>query len=145
MDQMLAQVQKWREAHPDIQIPEEALKVAGPWPSLFANDFVVMLESRGTMPEIAQFVKDMAREMAWTYGAWDKALHDSDPGKLMIDLMNNAKMPDYAFTLKFLSDYAKANNIPIGKQSGYASWENLLTDFAAEKAAVIPAGTSTVA
>ena len=145
MDQLLAQVQKWRTAYPEIQIPEDALKVAGPWPSLFANDFIVMLESRGDMSEVVQFVKDMTREMAWAYGNWQKALRDSDPGKMMLDLMNNARMPEYAFTLKFLTDYAKANGIPLGKGNGHAaSWETLLADFAAETE-VVPKGETVLA
>lgn len=118
MPATLAQVQKWREAHPGLEVDEAALMTAGPWPSLFVTDFTAYLSSKGIDPDVANFVRDMGREMAWAYGWWKKAARDSDASSLLIDMMNNASTVgddrgQYAFVQRFITDYARANGIPI--------------------------------
>lgn len=151
---MMEQVNRWRTAYgprpPEkpfgIVMEESLLMTAGlPFASLFANDFLVWLENKGTMPEVIEFVRDIHREMVWAYDNWAKAQHQGDATRLMIDLMNTARgggsppgaRPDqdgsaqsatfYSPIQKFLRDYADANGLlPKGKDSN--SWMALLKE-----------------
>src|SRR5689334_12323170 len=122
----MTQAQKWREAHSGIDIDEQALASAGPFPSLFVNDFAAYLDGKGSEREVVTFVKDMARETAWAYGNWQKALRDSDRGKLLADMLNAASAvgdaaQPYAFVQRFIRDYAAANGIVLTTPA--ATWE----------------------
>ncbi len=127
---MADQIKRWREAHQEIAITDAALTTAGPFPSLFASDFAVYVASRLGDAEdgaqIARFLKDFLREMTWVYDNWTKAQRDSDHGRLLLDLLNNATGPEYTFTAKFLRDYAAANNIAISDEKYRATWEELI-------------------
>jgi len=118
MTASLAEVQKWREAHPALLLDEAALVSAGPWPSLHVTDFVVYLQSKGADETIASFVRDLGHETAWAYGGWKKAAHGNHTGLLLLDMLNNASTVgddagQYAFVRRFLTDYAKANGIEV--------------------------------
>lgn len=135
MTASLAQIQKWREAYPHLQLDEAALTTAGPFPSLFVNDFSVYLESKGAASEVIQFVRDLARETVWVYGAWSAATRNNRPGALLADIINAARSPSgggghYDFVVRFLADYARANGIPIEGPSEPAGWESALTEMA---------------
>lgn len=107
-------VKQWKAAHPDIEITEEALNSVAPFPSLFANDLAVYLESKGQNEDVVQFVRDLNREIVWVYGNWTKAQRDQDAQRLLLDLYNTVRQgAEYELTRKFLTDYAKANNIKL--------------------------------
>lgn len=119
------QVQKWREAHPGLDVDEAALMTAGPWPSLSVTDFLAYLSSMGMSGDIVSFIRDQGREMAWAYGGWKKAERDSSADRLLTDMLNNASTVgddrgQYAFVQRFIRDYARANGIPIRDQAGDA-------------------------
>lgn len=110
---MTAQTQKWREAHSEIGIDDAPLETMAPFPSLYANDFIAMVEARGDDHQIVDFVRGIHREMVWVYGNWAKAQRDGDAARLLTDLLNNATGSEFDLTRKFLTDYAKANNIRV--------------------------------
>lgn len=109
---MSTNVAKWRVAHPDIEINDNALETMA-FPSLFANDFIAYLSSKGESDEVITFVRDLSREIVWVYGMLAKAQHDAIPRKLLENMLENSRGPGYEFTHKFLNDYAKANNIGL--------------------------------
>lgn len=117
-------IQKWKEAHPSIAINDDALRTVQPFPSLYANDFIALLQSRGDDPKVVEFVRDISRETAWAYGNWEKAQRDGDASKLLADILNAARGgSEYDFVGRFLRDYAKANNIELGNtQTTDPSW-----------------------
>lgn len=120
-------VQKWRAAHPDIAITDDALETMAPFASLHANDFAVYMESKGYGAEAVEFVRGIAREMVWTYDNWQKAQRDGDPVKLLTDLLNAASFgKEYEFTAKFIRDYAAANNIQLTPVKDRAAWEAII-------------------
>lgn len=111
---MTTSIQKWKEAHPNITIGDGPLATMSPFPSLYANDFITLLQSRGDDPKIVEFVRDIHREMVWVYDNWTKAQRDGAAAKLLADLINAAKGgPEYDFVGRFLRDYAQANNIRL--------------------------------
>ncbi len=72
-------------------------------------------------------MRSIAREMAWTYGNWQKAQRDGNPARLLDDMMNNAdRAPEYTFVRKFIADYAAANNIQLTPTKEVAGWEAIL-------------------
>lgn len=115
-------VKKWREAYNNIEIADDALSTMAPFPSLFSNDFIVYLQSKGNPDNVVEFVRDMHREMVWVYGNWAKVQRDSDVRRLLGDMINGADGPDYEFTKKFILDYAKANNIALTLPTAEPSW-----------------------
>lgn len=113
-----SQIKKWRAAHAGIEVSDEALATVEPFPSLFANDLAVYLEAKGQAPEVVQLVRDLNRELIWAYANWEKAQRDGNAEKLLIDILNSARGgSEYGFTIKFLRDYAAANNIKVGPSS----------------------------
>jgi hypothetical protein len=111
--------QKWKEAHSGIEVGDDSLAVMAPFPSLYANAFITLLESRGDDPQIVEFIRGIHREMVWAYDNWAKVQRDSNPALLLLDLLNNASGgPPYDFVAKFISDYAKANNISLRVGNG---------------------------
>lgn len=108
-----AQLKKWREAHKEIEIGDEPLVTMAPFPSLFSNDFLVYLQSKGVDENVATFVRDMHREMVWVYDNWAKAQRDGNASKLLVDIINCTGGPGYENVRKFLTDYGKANNISV--------------------------------
>lgn len=134
-------VRQWREAHPDIDVSDEGIKPMAPFPSLFANDFAAYLSSKGMGEEIISFVREISREIAWAYGMWAKAQRDGDPAKLLLDLLNNSRHgAEYAFTHRFLRDYAKANNIRLMDDKDAPAWQTLLEATPEATPDVVPAG-----
>lgn len=122
------EIAKWREAHQNpkgqnIYVPEEGLATVAPFPSLYASDFLVYLEAKGTDPQVVSFVRELSREMEWTYGGWAKAQNDGDPGKLLDSMLNEATSvadADYTFVRRFLTDYAKAHGIRLSSEAAAA-------------------------
>jgi hypothetical protein len=110
------QIKKWKAAHPGIEVTDEALATVSPFPSLFAGDLAVYLEAKGQAEEVVQLVRDLNREIIWAYGNWEKAQRDGNAEKLLVDILNSAKAggAEYGFVVKFLRDYAAANNIKVG-------------------------------
>ena len=104
-------ITKWRVAHPDTQIEDNALNSLDDFPSLAVNDFCHYLTSRGTDKDVVDFVQSLGRECAWVYDNWTKAQRDSNPRELLSDLINTADTKEHGFTRRFLSDYARANNL----------------------------------
>lgn len=141
MTATLAQVAMWRKAHQNIEVPEAALVTAGPFPSLYANDFCVYLQSRGAEEQIATYVRDLGREIAWVYGNWQQASRNADRGALLADMMVNASAVgeaahQYDFVRRFIQDYAAANGIRLPNLGSEPStpWMDILppgTDMAA--------------
>lgn len=125
---MADDVGKFRAAHPGIEVIDAAIATMAPFPSLHANDFIVYIESKGVPPEVVEFVRGIAREMAWTYDNWQKAQRDGNPTRLIEDMIRNADGAEYAFTERFLRDYAKANNITLSStRSDRPAWETLIS------------------
>lgn len=111
-------ITKWRQAHPEIAIDHEVLaSLDHSCPSLSVTDFCLFLESSGVSQDVISYIRDLGIECRWAYDNWTKAQRDNDPGKLMLDQVNNCDGPEYVFTSKFLRDYAKANNIHIPSPS----------------------------
>ena len=114
----MSEIAKWREAHPTIELSDEALKTAAPFPSLRLTEFLHYVEATKEA-DVARFVRDLRREIWWTYDNWKKALRDSSVKDFMLDLINSAKGtggPDNAYFAgiqKYLLDYAKANGIKL--------------------------------
>jgi len=139
-----SQIKKWKAAHPGIEITEEALGTVAPFPSLFAGDLAVYLEAKGQAEEVVQLVRDLNREIIWAYSNWEKAQRDSNAEKLLIDLINNAQAggADYSFVIKFLRDYAAANNIKVGPLMGdkvKPAWMDGLAEISAASPPLHPA------
>lgn len=113
----IRELAKWRAAHQGISIPDIALETVAPFPSLYAGDFAVYLEASGGATDMVQFVRDMSREMAWTYDNWAKAQRDADTAKLIDNMLSNCSGEggggDYSITRKFIQDYARANGIAL--------------------------------
>lgn len=131
---MTDQVKKWRLAHMGIGITDEALETMAPFPSLFANDLAVYLEAKGQDQDVVQLVRDLNRELIWAYSNWEKAQRDGDAERLLMDILNSAQGGgEYGFTVKFLQDYARANNIKVGAVVDKAkpAWMDGLTEMAA--------------
>ena len=100
----------WKKVHPHFYISEAALASLEGFPSLTVTVYYAYLESSGN--EAAEYVKKLGRECSWAYGMWAKAQRDADKNLLLQDIYNNAAHGSgYAFTRKFLTDYAKANNL----------------------------------
>lgn len=111
---MTNQIRKWRDAHREIEIADDALATASPFPSLFASDAIVYLQSKGMPEDALQLVRDLYREIVWTYDNWSKTQRDSGAAALLSDIINSASGgKEYEFVSKFLRDYARANNISI--------------------------------
>jgi len=124
------QIKKWRAAHPEITMSDEGLAGMADCASLYANDFVTALESKGN--EATPFLRSICRELVWAYGNWQKAQRDGKPELLLADLLNNAHGgAQYDFVRKFLADYMKANNIPdvTKKGDGAPDFEKMLAAF----------------
>lgn len=121
------QIKQWRLAHSEIDVPDAGLQTMAPFPSLYASDFLVYLESQNTAPEVARFVRDIAREMEWVYGCWQKAQHDGDPKRFMASLLNGVNGGGeanayYEPIRKYLVDYASANGINTTTDQGSSPW-----------------------
>jgi hypothetical protein len=88
---------------------EDVLSTAGPWPSLQISDFLVYARESSDYPkEVIRFMEDAAEELNFAYDGWARAAHQSDTKAMMNDLfMNTAGSDAYAFTRKFLQDYAR--------------------------------------
>lgn len=100
----------WKKEHPALYLPDASLESLEGFPSLTVTDYYAYLESSGN--EAAGYVKKLGRECHWVYGMWNKAQRDADKNLLLQDIYNNAAHgSEYGFTRKFLTDYAKANNI----------------------------------
>jgi hypothetical protein len=118
----LSEIAKWRAAHPTIEMPDEGLKTAAPFPSLRLTEFMVYMDSKDDK-DAARYIRDLRREITWTYDGWAKALHYSVAKRIIADLLNNATAvpaalgnsdgPHYVPIRQFLIDYAKANGIPL--------------------------------
>ncbi len=110
---MKSEIEEWRKAHPTLSVNDEGMETVARgtgFPSLRVTDYFAYLESSGN--EAADFVKKLGRECVWAYGMWVKAQRDADDSKLLQDIFNNASRGnEYAFTRKFLTAYAKANNL----------------------------------
>ena len=121
---MLSQAQKWREAHPSLFVVDEALKQAGPFPSLSASDYLVFLESKGVDPEIVRFVKDMQRELIWVYDNWKRADLQAKPADLLNDLLAsfNSTIPEYSALCNMVRDYRKSHNIDPDPAENLPEW-----------------------
>lgn len=135
-----AQIKAWRAAHPDLDASDEALAGMPDCASLYANDFLVALESQGN--DAVPFLRALLREIVWTYGNWQKAQRDSKAELLIADVLNAARGgPEYEFTRKFLTDYMRANNISdiTKKQDGVPDFEQMLAQFD-KSAEALPAG-----
>lgn len=129
------QIKNWRKAHPDLDASDEALAGMPDCATLYANDFLVALESQGN--GAVPFLRALMRECVWAYGNWQKAQRDSDAPKLMADLLNNAQGgAEYETTRRFLRDYMRANNIPdLSRPTQPSSdFEDMLAKFDAGKA-----------
>ena len=117
---------RWRRAHAGISVPEVGLGTMAPFPSLYAQDFTVYLESRGSPPEVVRFLSDMRREIAWVYDNWQKAQTDGNPKAFIEAMLNDAAptgaaagggpAPDYSGVRKFLRDYAASHGIVLGSE-----------------------------
>lgn len=118
---------KWREAHPGIEIVDEALETMAPFASLHANDFAVYMEGKGHGAEVVEFVKSTARELVWTYDNWQKAQRDGNPAALLTDMLNVVAIgPEHEMTRRFIRDYAAANNINLAPVRERAGWESII-------------------
>jgi hypothetical protein len=137
------QIKKWRLAHVGLEIPDEAIATVAPFPSLYANDLAVYLEAKGQPDEVVQLVRDLNREALWAYDNWKKCQDNSDPEKLLMDMINNARTggAEYGFVTKFLRDYAAANNIKVGPlvDNAKPAWMDGLTAINNAGGAVHPA------
>lgn len=124
----MSSVQKWREAHPDIAIGDDALKTMAPFPSLAVTDYIHYLESRGAEPEIVSFVKDICREVWWVYDNWTKEQRDRDGVKLMDDLVRNIPKgePFTDFLFRFIRDYRAGNNLNWKEPAAQHAWEQAM-------------------
>ncbi len=102
-------VAAWKKAHPTLLIEEDVLATAGPWPSLQISDFLVYARNSDHYPkEVIKFMEEAAQELTFAYEGWARAVHQSDTRWLMADLFQNTAGSDaYAFTRKFLQDYAR--------------------------------------
>jgi hypothetical protein len=121
-------VKKWKFAHPDFEVDDEALRTMSPFPSLFANDFIAYMQSKGQHgEEVVTFVRDLHRELVWAYSMWAKAQQNADLSGLIADLINNSSHgAEYQFTAKFLRDYARANNIKLPSDlANDKPWQNI--------------------
>jgi hypothetical protein len=114
----MSETQKWREAHPQLSMPEEALETIGSFPSLRLMDFIQAQEALGEDQKLIGFLKDLHREINWVYGNWQKVAQQADPNRLMGALMKEAESPGWGEIRKFLTDYAKANNVNPWKENG---------------------------
>ena len=102
----------WKKEHPEFYISDDSLASLEGFPSLTVTDYYAYLDASGN--EAASYVRKLGRECRWVYGMWGKAQRDADKNKLLQDLYNNAAFGDaYGFTRKFLTDYAKANNLKL--------------------------------
>ena len=120
----MSDVAKWREAYPGIELSDEAINASGPYPSLYASDYLVFLERKATDPQTVAIVRAMHRELVHAYGGWSKAARDGDPVKLLDALQNSAGSGDgidYSQIHKFISDWRRANGYET-KQAGGQPW-----------------------
>lgn len=113
MSDIKSEIAKWRATYPTIEISDEALKTAAPFPSLRATEFMHYMESKDD-PGAARFVRDLRREVRWTYDNWKQALRDSDAKALLLDMLNDAKgvgqdASYFAPIERFIRDYAKTH------------------------------------
>lgn len=104
------EINRWREAHPNLQISDEALAALDGFPSLAANDYAFFLEAAGHK-DAAEFVRKLREELVWAYDNWTKARRESHPELVIESLLNDATTPEYGFTRRFIQDYAKSHNI----------------------------------
>ena len=95
----------WREAHPNIDVLDEAFGAIEDFPSLRANDVAP------AYPEAKDYILGLYRECEWAYGLAAKAQSQSDAEDLMGSLINDTRTEPQI--RKFLVDYAKANNIRV--------------------------------
>jgi hypothetical protein len=98
-------LRQWREAHPGLEISDDALSPIEDFPSLRVNDVAP------AFPDAGPYIKELGRECAWAYGLAEKAQSQSKAEDLMESLINEA-LTDPVIR-KFLVDYAKANNIRV--------------------------------
>src|SRR5215471_1090197 len=89
---LTAEITKWRKAHENLFVPEEALATMAPFASLYATDFAVFLESRGGDPQVVSFVRAISRELAWAYDNWTKVQHDADAPRLIDAMLNEVRL-----------------------------------------------------
>lgn len=113
-------IKQWKEAHPEIEIVDEAqIAPMAPFPSLYANDLIAYISGRPDVPEeVTRFVKDISREMVWVYDNWQQAQIANDPGKLLSSIINDCFGPEYEFTKRVIADYAKSHNIRLLPSKG---------------------------
>lgn len=111
------QLRAWREAHPDLVVPEAGLETMAPFASLYAVDMITYLEVKNVDPAVADFLRALLRELVWAYGGWAKAQDQANPAHLIEDMLNNCSGPGvegfYAPIQKFITDYAAANGIVV--------------------------------
>ena len=98
-------LRQWREAHPGLEVSDDALSAFENFPSLQAND------TAPAAGALAQFIKDLNAECQWAYHLAAKAQSQSKAADLMESLINEARTDPQI--RKFLVDYAKANNITV--------------------------------
>lgn len=98
-------LRQWREAHPTVNISDDALSAIDDFPSLRARD------SAPAFPDAAPLINGLARECEWAYGLASKAQSQSNAEDLMESLLNEVRTEPVI--RKFLVDYAKANNIRV--------------------------------
>lgn len=130
----VADVVKWRDAHRNIEIHNEALATMAPFASLYAGDFVTFLEAKGADQTVTSFLRSIAAELAWTYDNWAKAQHAGDAQKLLNDMINNCSggnASTYAPIRKFIIDYAGANGIALRDDVKPPQWMDALPGDAA--------------
>jgi hypothetical protein len=111
----MSDVQKWREAYRGINLSDEALATAGPFPSLYVGDYLVFLERKGADEQTVAIVKAMHNELVFAYGGWAKAVTDGNTVDLLDRLSHST---DNAQVHKFLSDWRQANGYPRKTPAG---------------------------
>ena len=111
------EVAKWRIAHPNLSIGDDALATVAPFPSLYAGDFAVFLEARGAEPQVVSFVTDIRRELAWVYDNWKKAQRDGQPAKIIEAMLNdlNVEAGGSVSPKTFIRDWARAHGIELNE------------------------------
>lgn len=121
-------IDKWREAHPEIAFPDDALQTMLPFPSLAINDYIHFVESRGDGADVVSFIKGVARELTWLYDNWAKEQFNRDGVKLMDDLMRNVpKGEAYSdFLFRFIRDYRDAHNLNWADPKKQSAWEEAM-------------------
>jgi hypothetical protein len=121
-------IEKWREAHPGVIFPDNALQTMLPFPSLAINDYIHFVESRGDGADVVSFLKGVARELTWLYDNWAKEQFNKDGIKLMDDLVRNVPRGE-AYSdqfFRFIRDYRDAHNLNWADPKDQSAWEEAM-------------------